>query len=78
MHKNLPPQSGRIHGKSLVIPGSTLAMCRLQSTKGDLRLSDPPTGLGVADWARARDRTVHADLWADLLSTLLPTPHTRE
>ncbi|GFO26214.1 hypothetical protein PoB_005271900 [Plakobranchus ocellatus] len=41
----------------------------------DLRLSGPPSGRGAGGGARTRDRRVPADLRADLLTTLLPTPH---
>ncbi|GFO04717.1 hypothetical protein PoB_003122200 [Plakobranchus ocellatus] len=45
-----------------------------QSTKGDLRLSGPPSGQGAGSGARTRDRMVPADLRADSQATVLPTP----
>ncbi|GFO45516.1 hypothetical protein PoB_007202100 [Plakobranchus ocellatus] len=42
--------------------------------QGDLRLSDPPSGQIADDRARTRDRRVPADLRADSLSTMPPTP----
>ncbi|GFO14094.1 hypothetical protein PoB_004059900 [Plakobranchus ocellatus] len=41
---------------------------------GDLRLSGPPSGQGASDGARTRNRRVPADLRADSLSTVPPTP----
>ncbi|GFN89851.1 hypothetical protein PoB_001635700 [Plakobranchus ocellatus] len=38
------------------------------------RLSGPPSGQGAGGGARTRDRRVHADLRADSLTTVLPTP----
>ncbi|GFN76575.1 hypothetical protein PoB_000308100 [Plakobranchus ocellatus] len=42
--------------------------------QGDLRLSGPPSGQGAGGGARTRDRKVPADLRADSLATVLPTP----
>ncbi|GFN96428.1 hypothetical protein PoB_002293400 [Plakobranchus ocellatus] len=42
--------------------------------QGDLRLSGPPSGQGAGGGARTRDRRVPADLRADSLATVLPTP----
>ncbi|GFN74373.1 hypothetical protein PoB_000087900 [Plakobranchus ocellatus] len=42
--------------------------------KGDLRLSGPPSGQGAAGRTKTRDRRVPADLRADSLATVLPTP----
>ncbi|GFN74799.1 hypothetical protein PoB_000130500 [Plakobranchus ocellatus] len=44
--------------------------------QGDLRLSGPPFGQGTGGGARTRDRRVPADLRADSLVTVPPTPHT--
>ncbi|GFO04829.1 hypothetical protein PoB_003133400 [Plakobranchus ocellatus] len=41
---------------------------------GDLRLSGPPSGQGAGGGARTRDRRVPADLRADSLATVPPTP----
>ncbi|GFO38829.1 run and fyve domain-containing protein 2-like [Plakobranchus ocellatus] len=46
--------------------------------QGDLRLSGPPSGQGACGWARTRDRRIPADLRADSLSTMPPTPHQLE
>ncbi|GFO44631.1 ribonuclease hi [Plakobranchus ocellatus] len=48
----------------------------LQSSpqQGDLRLSGPPSGQGAGGGARTRDRMVPADLKADSLATVPPTP----
>ncbi|GFO27560.1 hypothetical protein PoB_005406500 [Plakobranchus ocellatus] len=42
--------------------------------QGDLRLPGPPLGHGAGSGARTRHRRVPADLMADSLTTLLPTP----
>ncbi|GFO25098.1 hypothetical protein PoB_005160300 [Plakobranchus ocellatus] len=42
--------------------------------EGDLRLSGPPSGQGAGSGARTRDRRVPADLRADSLATVPPTP----
>ncbi|GFN83551.1 hypothetical protein PoB_001005700 [Plakobranchus ocellatus] len=42
--------------------------------QGDLRLSGPPSGQDAGGGARTRDRKVPADLRADLLATVPPTP----
>ncbi|GFO00004.1 hypothetical protein PoB_002650900 [Plakobranchus ocellatus] len=44
--------------------------------QGGLRLSGPPSGQGAGGGARTRDRRVSADLRADSLATVPPTPHT--
>ncbi|GFN92906.1 TBC1 domain family member 2b [Plakobranchus ocellatus] len=43
--------------------------------QGDLRLSGPPSGQDAGGGARTRDRRVPADLRADSLATVPPTPH---
>ncbi|GFO27841.1 hypothetical protein PoB_005434600 [Plakobranchus ocellatus] len=45
-----------------------------QSTTSDHRLSGPPSGQGASGGARTRDRRVPADLRADSLATVPPTP----
>ncbi|GFN86294.1 hypothetical protein PoB_001280000 [Plakobranchus ocellatus] len=42
--------------------------------QGDLRLSGPPSGQGAGSGARTRDKRVPADLRADSLATVPPTP----
>ncbi|GFN90258.1 hypothetical protein PoB_001676400 [Plakobranchus ocellatus] len=42
--------------------------------QGDLMLSDPPLGQGAGGGARTRDKEVPADLRADSLATVPPTP----
>ncbi|GFO35860.1 hypothetical protein PoB_006236500 [Plakobranchus ocellatus] len=42
--------------------------------QGDLRLSGPPSGQGGGAEARTRDGIVPADLRADSLATVPPTP----
>ncbi|GFO44816.1 hypothetical protein PoB_007132100 [Plakobranchus ocellatus] len=42
--------------------------------QGDLRLSGPPSGKGAGGWARTRDRRISADIRADSLATVPPTP----
>ncbi|GFN85038.1 hypothetical protein PoB_001154400 [Plakobranchus ocellatus] len=42
--------------------------------QGDVRLLGPPPGLGASSGARTRDRRVPADLRADSLTTVPPTP----
>ncbi|GFO09357.1 hypothetical protein PoB_003586200 [Plakobranchus ocellatus] len=46
--------------------------------QGDLRLSGPPSGQGAGGGARTRDRRVPADLRADSLATVPPTPPYKE
>ncbi|GFO30645.1 hypothetical protein PoB_005715000 [Plakobranchus ocellatus] len=45
--------------------------------QGDLRLSGPPSGQDAGGGARTRDRRVPADLRADSLATVPPTPQRR-
>ncbi|GFO42298.1 hypothetical protein PoB_006880300 [Plakobranchus ocellatus] len=42
--------------------------------QGDLRLLGPPSGQGAGSGARTRDRRIPADLRADSLTTVPPTP----
>ncbi|GFN87782.1 hypothetical protein PoB_001428800 [Plakobranchus ocellatus] len=42
--------------------------------QGDLRLSGPPSGQDAGGGAQTRDRRVPADLRADSLATVPPTP----
>ncbi|GFO01954.1 mRNA-decapping enzyme 1b [Plakobranchus ocellatus] len=42
--------------------------------QGDFRLSGPPSGQGADGGVRTRDRRVPADLRADSLATVPPTP----
>ncbi|GFN99941.1 hypothetical protein PoB_002644700 [Plakobranchus ocellatus] len=42
--------------------------------QGELRLLGPPSGQGAGSGARNRDRSVPADLRADSLTTVPPTP----
>ncbi|GFN81564.1 hypothetical protein PoB_000807000 [Plakobranchus ocellatus] len=42
--------------------------------QGDLRLLGPPSGQGAVGGARTPNRRVPADLRADSLATVLPTP----
>ncbi|GFN88168.1 hypothetical protein PoB_001467400 [Plakobranchus ocellatus] len=42
--------------------------------QGDLWLSDLPPGQGAGDGARTHDRRIPADIRADLLATVPPTP----
>ncbi|GFO01742.1 hypothetical protein PoB_002824700 [Plakobranchus ocellatus] len=44
------------------------------SQQGDLGLSGPPSGLGADGGARNLDRRIPADLRADSLTTVPPTP----
>ncbi|GFO12485.1 hypothetical protein PoB_003899000 [Plakobranchus ocellatus] len=46
--------------------------------QGDLRLSGPPSGQGADGGARTRDRKVPADLRANSLATVPPTPPSRQ
>ncbi|GFO38156.1 hypothetical protein PoB_006466100 [Plakobranchus ocellatus] len=58
-------------------PGYNLQPVREGGTspqQGDLRLSGPPSGQGAGSGARTRDRKVPADLRADSLATVPPTP----
>ncbi|GFN95341.1 chemosensory receptor a [Plakobranchus ocellatus] len=50
------------------------ATMRASPKHGDLRLLGPPSGQGAGNGARTRDRRVPADLMADSLTFLLPTP----
>ncbi|GFO50423.1 hypothetical protein PoB_007692800 [Plakobranchus ocellatus] len=46
--------------------------------QGDLRLLGPPSGQGAGSGARTRNRRVPADLRADSLTTVSPTPPRRK
>ncbi|GFN78476.1 hypothetical protein PoB_000498200 [Plakobranchus ocellatus] len=52
----------------------TLSMLMESPQQGDLKLSGPPSGQGAGGGARTRDRKVPADLRADSLATVPPTP----
>ncbi|GFO24778.1 hypothetical protein PoB_005128300 [Plakobranchus ocellatus] len=47
---------------------------RHKSSQGDLRLSGPPSGRGTSGRVQTCNRRVHADVRADLLSTVPPAP----
>ncbi|GFN86611.1 hypothetical protein PoB_001311700 [Plakobranchus ocellatus] len=49
-------------------------LCIASRQQGDLRLSGPLTGQGAGGGARTRDRRIPADLRADSLATVPPTP----
>ncbi|GFN78078.1 hypothetical protein PoB_000458400 [Plakobranchus ocellatus] len=49
-------------------------LCIASPQQGDFRLSGPPSGQGAGGGARTRDRRVPADLRADSLATVPPTP----
>ncbi|GFN76832.1 hypothetical protein PoB_000333800 [Plakobranchus ocellatus] len=53
---------------------NTLSSMQASPQQGDLRLSGPPSGQGAGGGARTRDRMVPADLRADSLATVPPTP----
>ncbi|GFN93057.1 hypothetical protein PoB_001956300 [Plakobranchus ocellatus] len=46
----------------------------LSPQQGDLRFSGPPSGQSAGGGAGTRDRRVSADLRADSLATVPPTP----
>ncbi|GFO30006.1 hypothetical protein PoB_005651100 [Plakobranchus ocellatus] len=48
--------------------------CKASPQQGDLRLSGPPSGQGDGGGARTRDRRVPANLTADSITTVPPTP----
>ncbi|GFN76973.1 hypothetical protein PoB_000347900 [Plakobranchus ocellatus] len=48
---------------------------RSSAQQSDLRLSGPPPGQGAGGGARTRDRKVPADLRADSLATVPPSPY---
>ncbi|GFO27632.1 hypothetical protein PoB_005413700 [Plakobranchus ocellatus] len=50
----------------------------LSPQQSDLRLSGPSSGQGTGGGAQTRDRGIPADIWADSLATMLPTPHIVE
>ncbi|GFN74299.1 hypothetical protein PoB_000080500 [Plakobranchus ocellatus] len=50
----------------------------MASPQGDLRLSGPMLGQSVGGGAQTRDRRVHADLRADSLAPVPPTPPAME
>ncbi|GFN89541.1 hypothetical protein PoB_001604700 [Plakobranchus ocellatus] len=51
-----------------------VADCLTSPQQGDHRLSGPPSGQGAGGGARTCDRRVPADLRADSLATVPPTP----
>ncbi|GFO23051.1 hypothetical protein PoB_004955600 [Plakobranchus ocellatus] len=53
---------------------SVTAMITASPQQGDIRLSGPTSGQGAGGKARTRDRMVPADLRADSLATIPPTP----
>ncbi|GFO20403.1 hypothetical protein PoB_004690800 [Plakobranchus ocellatus] len=48
---------------------------RANPQEGDLRVSGPPSGQGAGGGARTSDRRIPANLRADWLATVPPTPH---
>ncbi|GFN78315.1 hypothetical protein PoB_000482100 [Plakobranchus ocellatus] len=56
---------------------SKIRLMRSCPQQGDLRLSGPPSGQGADGGARTCDRRVPADLRADSLATVPPTPSKR-
>ncbi|GFN89238.1 hypothetical protein PoB_001574400 [Plakobranchus ocellatus] len=59
---------------SLPLKRLRLAGAQVSPQQGDLRLSGPPSGQGAGGEARTCDRRVPADLRADSLATMPPTP----
>ncbi|GFN98579.1 hypothetical protein PoB_002508500 [Plakobranchus ocellatus] len=59
---------------AILILTASLELCSASPQQGDLRLSGPPSGQGAGSGARTRDRMVPADLRADSLATVPPTP----
>ncbi|GFO03661.1 hypothetical protein PoB_003016600 [Plakobranchus ocellatus] len=57
----------------LVVTATVILVCA-SPQQGDLRLSGHPSGQGASGRARTRDRRVPADLRADSLATVPPTP----
>ncbi|GFO21304.1 A disintegrin and metalloproteinase with thrombospondin motifs [Plakobranchus ocellatus] len=51
-----------------------IGLCHKHPQQGDLRLSGHPSGQGASDGARTRDKRVPADLRAESLATVPPTP----
>ncbi|GFN88719.1 hypothetical protein PoB_001522500 [Plakobranchus ocellatus] len=50
-------------------------VCIASLQQGDLRFSGPPSGQGADGGARTHDRRVPADLRADSMATVPPTPY---
>ncbi|GFO26743.1 hypothetical protein PoB_005324800 [Plakobranchus ocellatus] len=57
---------------------SVKKMYNVSSQQDDIRLSGPPPGQGAGVGARTRDRRVPADLRANSLATVPPTPHSTD
>ncbi|GFN75936.1 hypothetical protein PoB_000244200 [Plakobranchus ocellatus] len=68
---SLVQSEGITDGQNYPQDNHWLPMCPQQ---GDLRLSGPPSGQDAGGGARTRDRRVPADLRADTLATVPPTP----
>ncbi|GFO44414.1 hypothetical protein PoB_007091900 [Plakobranchus ocellatus] len=51
-----------------------LFFCIASPQQNDIRLSSPPSGQGAGGGARTSDRRVPADLRADSLASVPPTP----
>ncbi|GFO21009.1 hypothetical protein PoB_004751400 [Plakobranchus ocellatus] len=81
--RRVPADIGRIRSLSSPVPPTPQALIKHKQVfalavtspqQGDLRLSGPSPGQGAGGGARTRDRRVPADLRADSLSTMPPTP----
>ncbi|GFN98701.1 hypothetical protein PoB_002520700 [Plakobranchus ocellatus] len=55
-----------------------MCVCVASQQQDDLRLSGPPSGQGAGGGARTRDRRIPADIRADSLATVPPTPRSGE
>ncbi|GFN82874.1 hypothetical protein PoB_000938000 [Plakobranchus ocellatus] len=59
---------------SLQVSDAVVRLGAASPQQGDLRLSSSPSGQDAGGGARTRDRRVPADLRADSLATMPPTP----
>ncbi|GFO50557.1 hypothetical protein PoB_007706200 [Plakobranchus ocellatus] len=78
-HHRRPALTGGLKGKDhlvdwLYIQNLNQTKQKQFTQKDDLRLSGPPSGRGAGGGTRTRDRRVNADLKADSLTTVPPTP----
>ncbi|GFO49329.1 hypothetical protein PoB_007583400 [Plakobranchus ocellatus] len=68
----------KITVRKLLVGGGGRFLYKASPQRDDVRLSGPPSGQGAGGGARTCDRWIPADLTADSLATVPPTPRVSE